>query len=383
MALDTIRSGAAAGVQDIPAIRRRSHAWAVLGFVLFVCVPAGLAAGYYWGFAADRYVTELRYSIRGGPRVDGADGAAGGSGGAMALAAAADSFILEDYLRSAAVIDDLDGRVDIRAMLARDGGDPVRRFDPAASPEEVLGFWNAALGVRFDVLTGITALEVRLFRPEDSQTVARTLVILLEALVDRLSEQAQNDMLAYVDREFRAAEGRLNETLDAIEGFRRRTLSVSPTDEAELSSATIAQLTAEVTALRVRLRTLEENVPNSPQIPRLREQIASLETQIGNTRARVGGRAEEGALPGQLSDFERLQSEYQIALDSYIATLQLQQQARAAATLGRAQLVVFVPPRPAVRPTWPNRPVEVLQIAGAALLAWVIGRVLLASLRTP
>ncbi|MEM9762203.1 MAG: hypothetical protein AAF968_06805, partial [Pseudomonadota bacterium] len=75
--------------------------------------------------------------------------------------------------------------------------------------------------------------------------------------------------------------------------------------------------------------------------------------------------------------------EYQIALDSYIATLGLQQQAQAQATLGRAHLVVFVPPRQALTATAPDRPVEVLKIGVAAFLLWVMGRVLLAALRTP
>ncbi|MEO0427783.1 MAG: hypothetical protein AAF160_10095 [Pseudomonadota bacterium] len=360
---------------------RRRYVWAVLGFLLFAAGPALVAAWYYYEIAADRYVTGLRYAIRGGPGVENQD--AGNVQGAGFAAALSDGFILEDYLRSEAALAELETQLDIRGMLGRDGGDPVRRYDPGMPPEALLGHWNAALGLRFDVLTGITHLEVRLFRPEDSLAVAEALVRMLEALVDRLSEQQQNEMLAYVSGEYARAERRLKDTLDAIEAFRRRTLTVSPTQEAELNTATIAQLTSELTGLRVRLRTLIETVPNSPQIRRLREQIQSLEAQIANTRATVGGVQADSALPVQLTDFERLQNEYQIALDSYIATLGLQQQAQAQATLGRAHLVVFVPPRRALTATAPNRAVEVLKISVAAFLLWVMGRVLLAALRTP
>lgn len=364
-----------------PALPRRSYAGAVLGFVVFAALPVALAAWYYFSIAADRYVTGLRYAIRGGPGVEASDGA---SVQAMGLAAAlSDGFILEDFLRSEAALAELENRLDLRLMLGRDGNDPVRDYDPAMAPEALLDFWNAALGLRFDVLTGITHLEVRLFRAEDSLVVAEALVEMLEGLVDRLSEQQQDEMLAYVNGEFAQAEERLRDTLDAIEAFRRRTLIVSPTEEAELNTATIAQLTQELTVLRVRLRTLLETVPNSPQIPRLREQVQSLEAQIANTRATVGGTSADGALTVQMTDFERLQNEYQIALDSYIATLGLQQQAQAQATLGRAHLVVFVPPRLPLTPTAPDRFVAVLKIGVAAFLLWLMGRILLAALRTP
>ncbi|MEM7499348.1 MAG: hypothetical protein AAF371_15325 [Pseudomonadota bacterium] len=360
---------------------RRSYGWAVLGFLLFVAVPVLAVAWYYYEVAANRYVSGLRYAIRGGQGVESAE--AGSVQGAGFAAALSDGFILEDYLRSEAALADLEARLDLRAMLGRDGGDPVRAYDPAMPPEALLGFWNAALDLRFDVLTGITHLEVHLFRPEDSLAVANALVAMLDDLVDRLSEQQQNEMLAYVNGEFALAESRLRETLDAIEAFRRRTLTVSPTQEAELNSATIAQLTGELTALRVRLRTLIETVPNSPQVRRLREQVQSLEAQIANTRATVGGLEADSALPVQLTDFERLQNEYQIALDSYIATLGLQQQAQAQATLGRAHLIVFVPPRRALTSTAPARATEVLKVTVAVFLLWVMGRVFLAALRTP
>ncbi|MEL6266521.1 MAG: hypothetical protein AAFR52_12870, partial [Pseudomonadota bacterium] len=207
-----------------------------------------------------------------------------------------------------------------------------------------------------------------------------------------------------------------------------------PTDEAALATSTIAQLTAELTSLTVRRRTLAETVPNSPQIPRLDEQMTSLRAQIASTRALAGGqdgRGESdgqagdprpgrawdsglgsgtpglghgqgagqgagngagiagtlgsvtGALPGQLTDFERLQNEYQIALDAYVATLGLRQQARAAATLGRVHLAVFVPPRAPVSAMGPDRAGSVATVGVIAFLLWVVGRILLASLRTP
>ncbi|MEL6335596.1 MAG: hypothetical protein AAFQ88_03000 [Pseudomonadota bacterium] len=376
------------------AATRRRFGWAVTGFLLCVGLPTLLGAWYWGSVAADRYVSTVHYAIRGGAAPEGVEGS-GSLGAPGMVSARADAFILEDFLRSPAALAALEAQLDLRSMLARDGDDPVRRFDPAMPAEGLLAYWNGALDLRFDMLTGITQLEVRLFRAEDSLTVADALVDILRRLVDRLSERQQTDMLRYVEQEFRAADMRLRNSLDAIERFRRRTLTVSPTQEAALNSATIARLTEELTGLSVRLRTLQETVPNSPQIPRLREQMAALRAQIASTRARVGGAGDPGrvaaadqsetgqALPHQLTTFERLQNEYEIALDSYVTTLGLRQKAQAAATLDRAHLVVFVPPQRATTPTAPHRLGAIALVAGIAFLAWVMGRVLLASLRTP
>lgn len=365
--------------------RARSFFWPLAGFAAFVLLPVALAAAYYYLIAADRYVTEFRYAVRGGPASFGTDTdqVSVSMGAGAALQAAADSFILEQYLRSFAAFADVERHVPLREMLGRDGGDPVRRYSPTLPPEELIDFWNGALDVRFDVVTGITTVGVKLFRPEDSQAVAEALVEELGILVDRLSERARNEMLSYVEAEFTEAENRLRLSLDAIEGFRRENEIVSPTETAELGSTVIATLTAEITALRVRLRTLLQNVPNSPQIPVLTDRIASLEAQVAAERAALGGQSPGAPLPGQLSIFERLQSEYQIARDSYVATLDLRQKARANATLSMAQLVVFVPPRPAIWSIAPLRWLEVLIVFGVAFLIWLIGRILLASMRTP
>ncbi|MEO0959394.1 MAG: hypothetical protein AAFY66_13195, partial [Pseudomonadota bacterium] len=72
---------------------RRRYVWAVLGFLLFAAGPALVAAWYYYEIAADRYVTGLRYAIRGGPGVENQD--AGSVQGAGFAAALSDGFILE------------------------------------------------------------------------------------------------------------------------------------------------------------------------------------------------------------------------------------------------------------------------------------------------
>lgn len=358
---------------------------ALLGFAAAVLLPVALAAGYFYGIAADRYVTEIRYSVRSGAAMQrGEDSVGGALGSGAALVFASDSFVLANYLRSREALLNVESVLPIREMLARDGGDPLRRFDINAPVEEVLPFWRAAVAPRFDALTGITTVEVTLFTAEDAEAVGVALVRELRRIVDSLSAEARAEMLAYVNSEFSAAARNLDSARDAIEAFRRANRVITPTEQVAIGAEIISALSSRLAERLIEMRSLRQQTPNSPRISAIQRDIRSIEEQLRIEIARRGGEENDGAdaLPGQLASFEELESRYQIARDMYISTLQLRQSAEANAALGRAELVVFVPPRGAVTATQPDRAMEVLQVFVAALLLWVIVRILLASFRT-
>ncbi|SEA65397.1 hypothetical protein [Rubrimonas cliftonensis] len=363
------------------SIRPRSYLGAAIGFFALVIAPTLFAGIYYYTVAADRYVTEVRYSVRGGAMMPGGGGG-GMLGGGGGLIFAGDSFILEDYLASAQALVDIEAHVPIRAILARDGGDRVRGYDPEAPLEDLLGYWRAAVSPRFDAVTGITTVSVSLFHPEDAQAVGAALVTELRRIVDSLSEQARTEMLDYVEREYRRAERELDDARAAIETFRRANRIISPDEEVSIGSTIIASLSGQIAERTVTLRALRERARNSPRIPVIEGEIASLEAQLRNELAQRAGEEGGGALPEQLTSFEELRSAYEIARDTFVTTLGLKQEAEAAATLGQAELVVFVPPRAADIATEPRRMLETLKAFGAAFAAWLILRILLASLAT-
>ncbi len=363
------------------SIRSRSYLGAVLGFGLMVAAPTALAGLYYHFVAADRYVTEFRYSVRGGAMMQ--DGGGGGIlGGGGGLIFAGDSFVLEDYLISAQALLDVEQRVPVRDWLAKDGGDPVRAYDPALPLEQLVDYWAAAVDPRFDAVTGITTVSVSMFDPEDARRVGEAMVAELTRIVDSLSEQARTEMLDYVNAEFDRAAAELRQSRVEIEAFRRTNRMISPDEEVSLGSSIMATLTNQLTERTVELRALRERAPNSPRIPVLEGEIASLDEQLRQELEARAGEVEGEALPAQLTSFDELQNAYEIARETYVSTLGLKQQAEAAATLGQAELVVFVPPRRPDISTAPNRLIEVLKVFGTAFAIWLILRILLASLRT-
>lgn len=365
------------------ALPRRSPWPATLGFLVCVAAPTLLAATYWWGIAADRYVTEIRYSVRGGATLSDPEGKGGVLGGSGALVYAADSFVLEDYVSSVAALKDLDERVALRAMLGRDGDDPIRRYDPDAPLEDLLTYWEGATDVYFDATTGITTLTVSMFTPEDAEAAGEALVAELKAMIDGLSAESRQQMLQYIYTELDFAREALDTTRADIEAFRRSNQVISPADDATLGSTIIATLTQRLADRRVELRALIDRTPGSPRIPVLRNEIEALDAQLRSEIERRGGGEAQTAqsLPSQLSNYEELQSAYEIARETYVNTVKLKQQAEAYATLGQAELVVFVQPRAPTLSTAPNRLLETAKVFGLTLAVWLIARILLASIR--
>lgn len=366
-----------------PKVQRRSYRRPILGFLLFVILPTVAAAAYYYRIHVDRYVSEFRYSVRGGA-VTMSSGESGleGGGATGAVVFAADSFVLEDYLTSVQAFEDIERRLPLREMLGKDGGDPVRRYDPTFAAEDMTPFWRRAVNVRFDAITGITTAEVSLYAPEDALAVSQALVDELQKIVNGLTKEAREEMLAYVNDQFAIAEANLDAARERIETFRRENRTFSPQQTVSIESQISGDLTSKLTAKRVEMRTLLQRAPNSPRVQSLADEIEALVEQlIVQYESRAEG--EDGqTIAGQLSAFQELQERYDIARQTYVNTFQLKQQAEANAALNQAQLVVFVKPRLPTRSIDPNRPLEIGIFFGIVFLGWVAVRVFLAGLAT-
>ena len=362
-------------------LKKRSFLGPILGLLLMVGAPAAAAIYYYYTIAVDRYVSEFRYSVRGGAIMQNNGDIAGAIGGSAALVFAADSFVLEDYLVSVQAFEDIEKKLPLRQMLSKDGGDPVRAYDPDLPAEEMLPFWERAVDVQFDAITGITTARISFYAPEDSLAVARALVAELQRIVDGLTREARDDMLEYVNSEYALADAELNRARERIEEFRRANRTFSPDEEVSIDSGIISDLRGLISAKEVELATMLQQAPNSPTIRLIREEIESLNRQLAEVYdSRVG--TGKGAFATNLSEFEELQTQYEFARDTFIQTQNLRQQAQANATLNQAQLVVFVEPRTPTKSIDPDRPWEVALIVVFAFLIWVIVRVFMASLAT-
>ena len=140
------------------SIRRR---WRLASLVGAVLLPTLAAGAFLYGFAADQYVTEFRFSVRHEAplRMDGTGSAAMtaslGSGAASPLAVITDSQIVIQYLKSRQVIDDIVAAgVDLDAIYARNDTDILAHLSPGGPVEERQRYWKRMVDPFFDMTTG-------------------------------------------------------------------------------------------------------------------------------------------------------------------------------------------------------------------------------------
>src|SRR5262245_30100077 len=165
--------------------RRWQHVFAlavIAGFFLVVVLP-NLVAGLYLAFvASDQYASETRFAVRGGEQslLD----QFGGLVGIPSVQRGQDSLIVSDYIRGRGMIDAVDKALNIRSLFARDNVDFLSRFNPQGSDEDLLYYWRRHVDVNIDSMSGIIAVTVRAFTPQDSLDIANKITSLSEGLVN-------------------------------------------------------------------------------------------------------------------------------------------------------------------------------------------------------
>lgn len=186
------------GTANLPRQRERRSPWTWL--VLFLALLAGGAGTVYFGFVATgRYVTEIHLTVRSsnlGIQADAASTAIFGLSNTTG-AAYSDSFLVSEYLRSAAVVADVSKKVDLRAMFSRDDIDFIGRFDPKGTADDLVKYWQKRVLVDYDPMTATVVMQVQAFTPLDALTIANMARSAADDLINKMDMQARGDILQF------------------------------------------------------------------------------------------------------------------------------------------------------------------------------------------
>ncbi|TCO80320.1 capsular polysaccharide transport system permease protein [Plasticicumulans lactativorans] len=362
---------------------RRLRGVGPLGVSAVLCIglPTLLAVLFYGLLAADRYVAEARIAVRGSqavvPDLLGALGVPAQGG------AAADALVVQDYVRSREAVEALQQGVDLRAIFNRPEADWFTRLAPGEPIEDVVKYWGKRVEVNFDATSGITTLQVAAFRPEDAVRVAQAVVDASESLVNRLSERARKDAVAYAEEEVRYAQGRVSEARTALTHFREQRQSLDPARSAEARLGIIAELEGELAKSQAELAAARAYLkPGTPTVVSMEARINALRQQIKDERARLAGDGGSGGVSsGLVGDYEKLMIEREFAEKLYSTALASLEAARAEAGRKQRYLVAFVQPHLPEQAEQPQRVLGVITVFFTALMAWSIGALAVAAIK--
>ncbi|BBE73452.1 chromosome partition protein Smc [Pleomorphomonas sp. SM30] len=352
-----------------------------LSFLLMVALPTVVAALYFAFVASPQYVSEFRFAVRAQDAIP--QDSLSAATAVSPISVLADNFVVADFARSRDVVDRLEAEVGLRRVYGDPDVDALSRFDPTASVEHLVKYWEGKVDAHFDMTTGINSIQVRAFSPDDAHTLAVSLQKLCEELVNSISEKARQTQVQYAEDQVARAERKLADVRARETEFRARVQTVDAAQSASTQIALAAKVEGDLTSMRAEYETVRRYLDDtSPRIKVLKDQIASTEAQLAaiKERVKVGGDANPTDAR-TIGEYETLKVDADVALKIYQAALQSYEQARLRALANQLYLATYVQPTMPQDAAYPRRTLDTFLFFLAALGIWVVSTLVFYSVR--
>lgn len=355
-----------------PARPRRRHFLFLLSFLLLVALPTLGAIWYLYTIAADQYVSRVSFSIRSEEFENPLD--ALGSLGQISTGTSSDASILNEYIRSQKLIEDISTLVDLETIYSAPENDPLFTFEPGKPIEDLIDYWHWMTHVAYDPGTGLIDIEVFAFDPQDANQIATAVMQASSDLVDNLSNIAREDTTRHAQFELDRARTRLTEARVALGQLRDREQIIDPTIDLESRMGVLTALQQQLATAIIEYDLLAGSTrEGDSRLDSAERTIEAIENRIVQERNKIGQTAEGGdALASVVGDYEILLADREFAEAAYIAAAASYDAALAEARRKSRYLAAHVPPTMAQSAQYPNRLFMSLGVFGATMLFWMI-----------
>jgi capsular polysaccharide transport system permease protein len=363
-------ASAAAAPEVRPAALQVRHWLGILSFALIVLIPFAATVGYLYTRAADRFHSEVAFSIRSEETASAAAGLIGAITN-IGTGTASDADILYEYVRSQGIVEAIDAELDLRTIWGRAEGDPVFTIAPDAPIEALVGHWGRMVDVAFESGAGIIQITAQAFTAADATAIAEAILEQSSELVNELSNQARADAIRFAEEELAEAEENLRIERQRLSAFRRENRIVDPSGDVAGQSGLLNALQTELAQALVERDMLLSFVGDDDQrVIQANRRITAVEGRIEAERASLGVSGVEGALPDVVGRYEELLVDLEFANTAYTQTLAGLAAARAEARRQSRYLAPHVQPTFAESALYPRRPLLAGLVGLFLLLGW-------------
>lgn len=346
---------AALNYRQFSTIKRR-WPW-VAGLICGYIIPTLLVVGYFSIGMSSQYTSEARFAVRGGERVS-AD-LLSSLTGLSSFTQAQDSLIVVNFVKSRAIVDQLEQTVGLRALFSRRNVDWLSRFNDENSIEDLVTYWRWKVSTDVESPSGIITIRVSAFAPADAQKIANAVVSLSEQLINTLSSKARRDAVEETESELARAEQRLGKARLTLRDLRNAQSTLDPRRTAEGINKLIGELRLERARLEEEVNSAKQSqiAESAPQIQVLRtrsqvvsDQIVDLERQMTSANGNS-----PGTVSSKITRFDELELERQISEKQYSLAVAAFERARLNAERQKMYLTTFVAPLLPEESEWPKR----------------------------
>ena len=256
-------------------------------FAFIVVLPTLISILYFGPIASDVYISESKFLVRTPQQQPQA-----GIGGILATigvnSSSQDGFIVVNYVESMDAMMAVNKTIDLKELFTSKSIDIFNRFASFywnTSYERLLKYFNDHVDIVYDPASSIAILTVRTYTSQSAHDINLQLLEHSEALVNRMSNEARQDLIDFALFEVNAARANLEKADAALFNFRNQGNADNAnfiakfqqlqlerdTAEKQLASAIAALEQARIDAQRKRLyieRIVEPNLPDYPLEPK-------------------------------------------------------------------------------------------------------------------
>ena len=364
------------GASSPSPLRRRARRFAPFGVA--VILPTIITAIYLYGFAADQYVSEARFVVR-GPNQQTPNALSSILQTAGVSRADDDTYAVQDFVTSRDALRELMQRVDIKAIFTRPEADTLSRFSTftSAGPfEHLYKYYERHVEVEMDTGTGVSKLTVKTFRAGDSLLLANDLLQAAERLVNRMNDRQREDNVHNALREVQLEEQRVQSLSQRIADFRNKQGLLDPTKQSTTMLTAIAALQEKLVGVQIELSGLQ---PNSPLLVSTRQRASALQNQINQANAQITG-TDRSMVP-KIREFDMLSLDREFAEKQLASATAALEAARINADRQQLYLEPIVQPDEPDFAEFPHRLNTLLVIFFSLCGIYVTGALLVAGAR--
>ena len=345
-----------------------------LSYGFFVVIPTLFALVYFYGVAANRYVSEVKFVVvnpqnAATSAVASVIQATGSSSGASQDPD--DAYAVKEFILSRDALTQLIAEDHLLDVFNRPQADVVWRYPGLRiwpNQEALFRHYLRFVDMQYDGDTGVATLAVQAFVPQDAFRIATALVAHAEQLINRMNDRAQAEAIRTALAEVESSKQSAYQALDKITAYRSREAVIDPKQASTAIFDTIAHLSSATADANVAVAQLVASSPQSPRINDLKIKITALQDQIALERQKLGGA--DASLAPRIAEYERLSLDQLFSERTFISALGSLESARLDAVRQRVFLNEVAAPNLPDYPIYPYRAIWVLCVFVLSLLAW-------------
>lgn len=319
-----------------------------------IIVPTVFSIVYFTFIASDQYFTEAKFSVK--SHKDGVDvGLLGVVLGSSMGQADSDSRSVVDFIRSHDAVRLLDQSIHLREIFRRPEADLISRLSARATFEDLVDDYLSRITVTYDLHSGITTLQVKTYRPEDSLALSKEIMKISENIVNSFNKRSEEDSIRVARDELEFEEKRLINIQSRLRKFQVNNNELDPKGRSGAVQTIVAELEGEIAKETAKLRALESFMqPTAQQVVAQRERVKALQEQVEVQRKRLTGN-NTNSLVNTLYDYEALKFELGLVEKAYASAAISLETARITAQQQQKYIVSVVEPHLAQEALYPKR----------------------------